>query len=99
MPILWFPQCCPNIQADQDLFSAWPNPFANYINIEWKSDINQEIVVELQNISGTTVYRKVLYLSSKQLKLDPDWKQFPAGIYFLRVIIDDGVEVEQIIKQ
>jgi hypothetical protein len=71
--------------------SIYPNPASNKINLELLSNV-KEVNYQLMNSSG-----KILRTSNFRNSTTIDVSSFSKGIYFLKVIAEDGVETKKII--
>jgi len=84
----------------QKLLKVWPNPFkyAPQINIYLTND--QEVNLELRNISGAIVYsdNQFIKASISNLSTDWAWETLPAGIYFLKINTRSTSDVVKLIK-
>lgn len=86
------------IELKEDLYSfkVYPNPTSKFINIDFTlSSSFVEFDVEILNIMGQNL---------KQIKVNEpsssiDIRDFPNGIYLIRVCINNKTEVHQVIKQ
>jgi len=67
----------------------FPNPVKSVINIDTPAPAD----IELFNTSGQLLIRK----SSHQGELDIS--KFERGVYFLRIILDDHIYMNKIIKE
>ena len=79
------------------MVSTYPNPFNPSINIEIKSNIITNTIVEVLSYSGRFITR--LYSQkpdSKTLYLTWNPISFPSGIYFLRVTKSDEIFYQKI---
>lgn len=75
-----------------DSVQIYPNPTADFITINCKSRINS---VELYDVQGRILQTSIL--DSDTAKFDVSNRQ--TGIYFLKIITDQGSKVEKIVKK
>jgi hypothetical protein len=81
----------------QSLFTVFPNPTAGHFTLELgEVDEPSFIMVEVSNVIGESVIKhKLPHMSSYQFNLSGH----QPGIYLIRVMIDDEIGVEKLIKQ
>ncbi|MCD6367071.1 MAG: T9SS type A sorting domain-containing protein [Bacteroidales bacterium] len=87
---------CPNSVEEEMLantVSVYPTPFTNTINISLSGNEIQKVIVT--DIKGSVLSEKEVNGNFTTV----DASQFKVGIYFLKIITDDGVVVKQIVKQ
>jgi hypothetical protein len=82
------------LSANDDLsdFNVFPNPMTDQINIRLKNKLSESVFVELFNINGHSIERRVFLRSEIDNGL-LSWKsnaQIPAGLYILQ--INDGIK-------
>ncbi len=77
--------------------NIWPNPFTNEINIGWTSD-SKPVLMELNNVQGSKILSvsqlDIYNISSTSLATE----SLPSGIYWLKVLMQNGQTVKRIIK-
>lgn len=80
----------------EDAAVVMPNPTNGYINLIWKTELMgyDNFEVQLSDIAGNTIYAGKV---SKQ-KLQIDVRDFPSGIYVLKLFFDGKFFVKPIIK-
>ena len=71
--------------------SIYPNPAKDKINIELLANV-KEVKYVLTNSTGN-----ILRSSSFRNKTTLDLSVFSKGVYFLKIIAEDGVETKKII--
>ena len=71
-----------------------PNPFMDKISVELPR-IFDECSISVCNSEGKEILKKLL----KQMKTEIDLGAFPSGIYFAKLIHNQDVEVQKIIKK
>jgi hypothetical protein len=96
--ILSFSTISAVLPTETKVFSVFPNPASDVVNIEMKEGNNAGIF-EIFDISGKIVKNFQLSPIHSQLKIDVS--QFESGIYFCRFFGNDSVEkiVKLLIKQ
>ena len=85
----------------EDLFRLWPNPLTNgNLNIEFAKDLKGEIKLVMMNATGSVLFAKEINLSStsQKVELSGQIRHLASGVYFLKIIAGDRVEVKQIVK-
>ncbi len=76
-----------------------PNPFSDFINVDFQSDIHKALSVKLCNIDGKEIFSKEMYVNAGKnyFRID-NLSNLPAGNYFLQLISDGKKVVQKIIK-
>lgn len=89
------------IEENDKMLHTWPNPFKSSLNIMINVLADQEVVIELLNMSGELIYKKKQYISAatNHFNTDWNWENLPPGIYFLKINANDGSDIEKLIKQ
>lgn len=83
-----------------NLFSVYPNPVAEVLNLEVFSEIEQIIDVEIFNLLGERCYYNhfpAMYRSYMRLRIE-EFKYQPHGIYLIRVWANNLKISEKILK-
>ncbi len=79
-----------------NIFSIYPNPANGIININWKNKISDNAQIHITDISGRVVYT----LNEKVSSINSiDITNFSTGIYFIKVIAEQGVYVEKLVVE
>ena len=89
----------PSITSNVDLpvsniMKISPNPFIDRLYVELPR-ICDDCIVSVCNLDGKEILKKIL----KGVKSEIDLRTFPAGIYFVKLINNEGIEVQKIIKK
>jgi hypothetical protein len=80
-----------NPQAGNSI-KVYPNPVTDFVTVELSGDVSRSFRIEIINISGIVVKtEKIVFTESfwdiRQLPVD----QLLKGLYFVRILSDDGV--------
>jgi hypothetical protein len=67
------------------MISVYPNPADDIINIEISNTGEQEIEIELLNVSGQVIYRKEYKNSKDPFVKQIDLSGYAKGVYFVRI--------------
>jgi photosystem II stability/assembly factor-like uncharacterized protein len=78
-------------QNEKD-FTIYPNPPQSTFTLRCNNEFIQDIHFSLLAINGQVVYEKES--SSKEISIDI--RKFPAGVYFVKVVSENGVWIEKI---
>jgi hypothetical protein len=79
-------------------FSLFPNPCSNLFNIQFATDRIQDINLSIYDFKGKTVSSKS-YLKTSSLNEQISLKDYPSGIYLVKLRLDNGsVSTKRIIK-
>jgi hypothetical protein len=84
--------------AKTELFRFAPNPATNELNVMISSDVKvvqHTSSIEVVNDKGTTVLSTTRISHQNRL----DLSNLPKGIYYIRVVTDNRVDVQKFIKQ
>jgi len=76
-------------------FSVQPVPFSDYLEVQWETDHNMPLQLELVNTLGQTV-RKSVVEGAATVLLETD--ELNAGIYFVRLGTVDSWIVRKVVK-
>lgn len=79
----------PNIHEDKSNIKIYPNPTANYLNIETKDNIDE---INLYNNNGQLI--KIHLNPTKSINLS----KYPKGIYYIRIKTNTTTETKKVIK-
>jgi hypothetical protein len=83
-------------KAFEDL-TVSPNPTSGAINIRFTVQEIQQVKVEVQSMTGITVYSEVVNNLSGTFDKQVDLSNLAKGIYILRLVSDAGIRTEKII--
>jgi serine protease AprX len=87
---------------NENLVRVWPNPFTSgNVTIQFSNEISGQVEVQLLNSTGKLLNMQSYKVSNKLNSIDmaSNLSSLPAGIYFLKVISGDKIEVKRLIKQ
>jgi len=85
-----------------NLVTVSPNPFrGNKLNLVFSKEISDQVLVELLGASGNLIHQEKISTvnTSSKVEFSGNFATLPAGVYFLKVIAGENVEVENLIKQ
>ena len=82
--------------SDDDIFLT-PNPTSNVILIQTKTPFESDADFQILNMQGQVVLSSVLLEGSNNVELNIS--DFPIGIYYLQLFVDNEVMMKKIIKQ
>jgi len=90
-----------NIEPGYQLSRVWPNPFHEALNLEVNLKQSGGILIELRNTAGILIFSEKFTLSpgSHKLPLPAKLSSIQEGVYFLKVVDGNKVEVREIVKQ
>lgn len=86
------------IKTQKENFNIFPNPTNNFITIHYNVFSPKESTVSLFNLYGQplTPEGEPFRTSEKEMKID--MRNFPAGIYFVKLRVDGKDEVSKVVK-
>lgn len=90
-------ELCSGINDEQNQaegISIYPNPFNDYLIIEWKNNVRLQ-QIEVLNTLGQKIFSETLKENQSEIKIDLNTE---SGIYFLRLTADKGTEVLKIVS-
>lgn len=80
--------CMPALQQKQTVASAdlkaYPSPASTLLNMDIRTDREQEVAITLVHSSGTLVWQEQIKALSGTQHSELDISRFPSGIYFLK---------------
>jgi hypothetical protein len=76
-----------NSKTGASVIKVFPNPTADYLQIEAKSSLDTRSTISIINANGATL-KSGQYNFSNQAVVTLNIKQLPAGKYFLKTVID-----------
>jgi len=76
------------LKIKNEELKIYPNPANSDITLEFDSDINQNIEIQIYNILGTEVLSKQIFC---QKSVSLDVSRLKSGIYFVRVSDKKGL--------
>lgn len=85
-----------------NLVRVWPNPFSSgNLNVKFTNEVSGQVDIQLLSATGNLLNSQSMKVSvnSNTVDLSSNLTGLPGGIYFLRVITDDKIEVKRIVKQ
>lgn len=68
--------------------SVYPNPAKDLINLVYSLNTNGNVIINIKDITGRTVYEKVSSLASGTYKETLSTDQLNDGIYFFSVYLN-----------
>jgi hypothetical protein len=76
---------------DNNLFTVYPNPVKDVLNIVGKTDISS---VEIYDLAGRNI-QTIQELNQNQI----DFSRFSSGTYMLKIVADQTIEYIKVIKK
>ncbi len=77
------------ISGKKSTVKVYPNPFEERINLEFDSDSDQILNVELIDVTGKLVFNKKYHIEVGENRLYIDTKELVSGIYVIRYYSDN----------
>ncbi len=77
--------------------NLFPNPVSDRLQISWNTTRTESPVIQLLSVEGTRLENKRAAKDSDRMLLDME--PYPAGVYFIRVIGEQGVQTKKFIKR
>jgi hypothetical protein len=91
----------PPVAPGQPHFRVWPNPFSGELHIEFELVADAKVVLQVVDMQGQALLQRRLGRLRAGLH-KVEWEEaasrLPAGAYLLRLVADDQVQHEKIIK-
>ncbi len=82
----------------KNAIAAYPNPTSDRLNVQWSTERNTIIQLELFNQQGTLVHYQKIAASNGFNQVELNIKDLPTGIYFLRCIKGELLETVRVVK-
>jgi photosystem II stability/assembly factor-like uncharacterized protein len=79
--------------------TVYPNPVKNNLVLDFVSDKNTDMQVQIVNAEGKVVYSGKMWLAAGESKQTIDATAFSAGNYFIKLISTDGETALKFVKQ
>jgi Secretion system C-terminal sorting domain len=83
-------------QKEKNSFSIYPNPATNFTTVSFNQKALKRNIVLINN-NGIVVWRKVM-VNDNSLQIEIPLQQFASGVYLLKVITNEEVSTQKIIK-
>ncbi len=83
-------------RSNDDIFLT-PNPSSNVIFVQTKTPYQRDADFQILNMQGQVVLSSVLQEGNTEMELNIS--DFPVGIYYLQLFVDNDVMMKKIIKQ
>jgi hypothetical protein len=74
-------------------FKLYPNPANTFINVEFSEIPENGVLIEVNDSNGRTLYKKTAESMSNKI----DIGNFPAGLYFVRSVSNNNINVKKLI--
>lgn len=78
-----------------DQISIYPNPAENLIEVNLNAIKSKPVLLRIYNYNGVLLEKKTATKSAERINL----RNYPPGIYFLKIPIDDQVITKKFVKQ
>jgi hypothetical protein len=87
--------------ASESLFSAYPNPFKEYINIRYEFDYQSKARVEIFDAKGMFVmaYDDADAYFNKEVQLNTTFNHGEGQMFFVKVITDRAVSTKKVVSK
>jgi CubicO group peptidase (beta-lactamase class C family) len=85
---------------EMSVMNIYPNPTNNLTSIEFEKSVTGNVTLSIYNIRGQEEY--IVFRGKKERgthTLKWDSKDFPSGIYFIKLQTDEGISTQKVIKQ
>lgn len=81
-------------------FKAYPNPFQEFLNVEFDLSKSENIVIEMHTLHGQLVMsqNKGKLSEGNHILSVPMQKNWSSGMYLLRIVTDNGSVVKRVMK-
>ena len=85
-----------DLRGDEAVFIS-PNPTENVIFIQPNKELEKNTEFDIINMQGQVVLSSLLLKGESNLELNIS--DFPTGVYYLRLFVDNQVVTKKILKQ
>jgi len=84
-------------KLDADV-TIWPNPVSDILHIDIETAKALDVEVQMTNLHGYKIQRTTESINSGKNYLKYDMSQYPAGVYYLSILSENGRISKKIIK-
>lgn len=81
-----------------ELFSVYPNPTADFVNLDLKGFENQDFRVQISDVNGSLILEKEISVNGSDHVESIDISAFAKGMYFIKVHSGDKFWVREVAK-
>ena len=86
------------IDAEEKLIAVYPNPAHDFVTIEFESESNGAVYVEMIDITGKVVYNYPKYSFEENIYLEIEISRLSNGVYFIQLVDVAGLRnIEKVI--
>jgi hypothetical protein len=82
--------------VDNEFVNIYPNPLSDRFIINFKPNLDNNILISIKNISGQEVYHQQLQVGSRNQEIEMNG---PSGIYLLTIITKEKTFILKLIKE
>lgn len=86
-------------QLNNRVVSVFPNPFISRVAVQFQSEGNQNIYMQLTDMAGKILKANSYRVQSGVNQLQLDAGGLPAGMYLLKLITREGIITEKLIRK
>ena len=90
------------ILSSSDNLKAFPNPFAQYLNVTYKLDTECKVRIDLYDMSGKRIHQIVSNIvqceGTYNVEINSEQVELPAGIYYVRAKLGKDTFEQKIVK-
>lgn len=79
--------------------NIYPNPFSTMVTLELESAKKEKAVLIVSDVNGATVWTENISLEEGTNTPKLNLEQLRAGVYFVRVLMNEKTEIVRIVKQ
>ncbi|MBI5219648.1 MAG: PKD domain-containing protein [Bacteroidia bacterium] len=79
-------------------YSVYPNPFSEFLYLEYNIQKQSEMVLEIYNINGRLVYSETEKQNAGTIIVKVDLHQFSQGAYFVKLRAGNTIFIRKIVK-
>ena len=90
--------CNASAQPGMQNITAYPNPASGLTNVLFTLSKESKCVLELYDMNGRKMMRKELTAPAGRNKIMIDMSKYATGLYTVRLISNDGIEIIKIMK-
>jgi len=93
-----YAQCTGVPETDNDAVQIYPNPGNGLINVQTKS-IQGDVILEVLDLNGQLKYKTSYTIAPEESTQPIDLSKLSDGAYLIRIVGDDFIQTEKVIKQ
>ncbi|CAN5531932.1 zinc-dependent metalloprotease family protein [soil metagenome] len=92
------PQGLSDLLQNQSV-DVYPNPSVDVFNMSWAGDFRGDANLQVTDMAGRVVYAKKIFKNQAGLLFPMSLESFENGVYYVRLLTNEGMIVRKIVKE